>query len=55
MPISKTKIKTAAIAAKSAALPKIPMELLDQLVTRPMTGEAVNAVSTSGASPPSRR
>jgi hypothetical protein len=45
MPISKTKLKNAAIAAKSAALPKIPKELLDQFVSGPMTGEAVNAVS----------
>ena len=29
MPISKTKLKNAAIAAKSAALPKIAKELLD--------------------------
>ena len=45
MPISKTKMKNAAIAAKSAALPKIPKELLDQIVTGPMTGQAVNAAS----------
>lgn len=45
MPISKTKLKSAAIAAKSAALPKIPKELLDQFVSGPMTGEAVNAAS----------
>ena len=45
MPISKTKMKNAAIAAKSAALPKIPKELLDQFVSGPMTGEAVNAAS----------
>jgi len=42
---SKTKLKNAAIAAQSAALPKIPKELLDQFVTGPMTGEAVNAAS----------
>ncbi len=42
---SKTKLKNAAIAARSAALPKIPKELLDQFVTGPMTGEAVNAAS----------
>ncbi|MEP7298952.1 MAG: transposase, partial [Burkholderiales bacterium] len=45
MPISKTKMKNAAIAAKSAALPKIPKELLDQFVSGPMTGEAVIAAS----------
>ena len=45
MPISKTKMKNAAIAAKSAALQKIPKELLDQFVSGPMTGEAVNAAS----------
>src|SRR3954463_16678666 len=42
---SKTKLKNAAIAAKSAALPKIPKELIDQFVTGPMTAEAVNAAS----------
>ena len=43
--LSKTKLKNAAIAARSAALPKIPNELIDQFVTGPMTGEAVNAAS----------
>ena len=38
-------MKNAAIAARSAALPKIPDELIDQFVTGPMTGEAVNAAS----------
>ena len=42
---SKTKLKNAAIAAKSAALPKIPKELIDQFVTGPMTADAVNAAS----------
>jgi putative transposase len=42
---SKTKMKNAAIAARSAALPKIPNELIDQFVTGPMPGEAVNAAS----------
>jgi len=42
---SKTKLKNAAIAAKSAALPSIPKELIDQFVTGPMSGEAVNAAS----------
>jgi putative transposase len=42
---SRTKTKNAAIAAMSAALPKIPNELIDQFVTGPMTGEAVNAAS----------
>jgi hypothetical protein len=32
---SQTKLKNAAIAAKSAALPKIPKELIDQFVTGP--------------------
>ncbi len=41
---SRTKLKNAAIAAKSAALPKIPKELLDQIVAEgPMTGEQINA------------
>lgn len=34
---SKTKLKNAEIAAKSAALPKIPKELLDQFIKGPMT------------------
>ena len=38
---SKTRAKNAAIAAKSAALPKIPKELLDQFVQGPMTAEAI--------------
>lgn len=42
---SKTIAKNAAIAAKSAALPKIPKELLDQFVQGPMTAEAIQDVS----------
>ena len=42
---SKTKLKNAAIAAKTAALPKIPKELIDQFVNGPMSAEAVNAAS----------
>jgi transposase-like protein len=42
---SKTKMKNAAIAAKTAALPTIPKELIDQFVKGPMTAEAVNAAS----------
>lgn len=42
---SKTKLKNAEIAARSAALPKIPKELMDQFVTGPMSPEAVNAAS----------
>jgi putative transposase len=42
---SKTRTKNAAIAAKSAALPKIPKELLDQFVQGPMTAEAIQEVS----------
>ena len=44
---SKTKQKNAAIAAMSAALPKIPKELVDQFVTGPMTQEAVIAASVA--------
>lgn len=45
-PLSKTKLRNAAIAARSAALPKIPDELIDQIVKgQPMTGEEVNAAS----------
>jgi transposase-like protein len=42
---SKTKTKNAAIAAKTAALPSIPKELIDQFVKGPMSAEAVNAAS----------
>ena len=44
---SKTKMRNAAIAAKSAALPKVPKELLDQLVgdAAPMTAEQINATT----------
>lgn len=45
MPVSRTKQKNAEIAARSAALPKIPKELMDQLVSGPMTGEQVNAAT----------
>ena len=47
MPVSKTKMKNAAIAAKMAALPSIPKELIDQFVTGPMTGEAVNEATAA--------
>jgi putative transposase len=42
---SKTKSKNAAIAAKTAALPTIPKELIDQFVKGPMSADAVNAAS----------
>ncbi len=45
MPVSRTKQKNAEIAARSAALPKIPKELMDQLVAGPMTSEEVNAAT----------
>jgi transposase-like protein len=35
-------MKNAAIAARSAALPKIPNEVIDQFVSGPMSAEAVN-------------
>ncbi len=44
---SKTKARNAEIAARSAALPKIPREIIDQFVTGPMTGEAVNVASAA--------
>ncbi len=44
---SKTKLKNAAIAARSAALPKIPAQLLDQLVHGPMTAESILDVTTA--------
>jgi transposase-like protein len=42
---SKTKLKNAAIAERSAALPTIPKELLDQFVQGPMTAEAIQDAS----------
>jgi putative transposase len=45
MPTSKTEMKNAAIAAKTAALPTIPKELIEQFVKGPMTAEAVNSAS----------
>ena len=47
MPISKTKLKNAAIAARTAALPKIAKELLDQIVAEgaPMTAVQINATT----------
>jgi putative transposase len=47
MPVSKTKAKNAAIAARMAALPSIPKELIDQFVSGPMTGEAVNEATAA--------
>lgn len=44
---SKTKQKNAAIAERSAALPKIPEELLDQLVQGPMTAESIQDATTA--------
>ncbi len=43
--ISKTKASNAAIAAKSAALQKIPKEIVDQLVTGPMNRVEFNDLS----------
>jgi transposase-like protein len=44
---SKTKAKNAAIAAKTAALPKVPKELLDQIAGggTPMSAEQINATT----------
>src|SRR3982751_5900233 len=44
---SKSKMKNAAIAARSAALPSIPKELIDLFVSGPMSGDAVNAASVA--------
>lgn len=41
---SKARAKNVAIASKSAALPKIPKQLLDQFVQGTMTAEAIQAV-----------
>jgi hypothetical protein len=45
--ISKTKANNAAIAARTAALPKIPQELLDQVVADgpPMNAQQINATT----------
>ena len=42
---SKTKLKNAAIAERSAALPKIPAELLDQIAHGVTTAEAIQDVT----------
>ena len=46
---SKTKLKNAEIAARSAALPKIPKELLDRIAGPEglMSGEEINAATTA--------
>ena len=44
---SRTKMRNAAIVAKSAALPSTPKELIDLFVTGPMSGDAVNAASVA--------
>ena len=46
---SRTKLKNAQIAARSAALPKIPKELLDQIAGPGglMSGEEINAATTA--------
>jgi len=38
---SKAKLKNAAIAERSASLPKIPKGLLDQFAQGPITAEAI--------------
>ena len=50
---SKTKEKNAAVAARTAALPKIPKEVIDQFVSGPMSAEAVQATSMAFNSPAS--
>lgn len=40
-------MKNAAIAAKMAALPSIPEELIDQFVSGPTTADAVNAATVA--------
>jgi putative transposase len=45
MPKPVRKMQKANAAAQAAALPKIPPELLDQLVKGPMTAEAVDDAS----------
>ncbi len=42
---SKTKLKNAAIAERSAALPKISEDLLDQIAQGPMTAESIQAAT----------
>jgi putative transposase len=43
--ICKTKAKNAAIAARTAALPKIPEGIVDQLVNGPMSAQEINSVT----------
>jgi len=43
--ISKTKAKNAAIAARTAALPKIPEGIVDQFVNGPMSAQEINSVT----------
>lgn len=43
MSTRKTKLKNSVIAAKSTALPPIPIELLDEFMTGSMCSEAVDA------------
>ena len=47
MPKPVRKMQKANAAAHAAVLPKIPPELLDQLVKGPMTAEAVQDASTA--------
>lgn len=47
MPMSKTKAKNAVIAARMAALPSNPKELIDRYLAGPMTGEAVNEATAA--------
>lgn len=43
--ISKAKAKNAAIAARTAALPKIPEGIVDQLANGPMSAQEINSVT----------
>jgi hypothetical protein len=52
---TKTKMKNAAIAARSAALPSIPRKLIDLFVTGPMSGDEVNAASVAFKKAPIER
>jgi len=46
--------RTKKTRAADAALPKIPAELLDQIVKGPMSADAVNAASKAYEQPPAK-
>ena len=55
MPMSKTKLKNAAIETKWVAVPPSPKDVLDQFMTCPMAGDPVNAASMAFKKAPIER